>query len=139
MQFAVDLADRSFDFRMSRMTDEDQRAALGHVSAPLNMDFGDQRTGRIDGMKGAGLRLGFHVTRNAVGAEDRHGARGHFVQIFDEANAFRPQGFHDMPVVNDFVAHIDGGAVFGERPLDDIDRSDNARAKPTRLSKYDLH
>jgi hypothetical protein len=29
--------------------------------------------------------------------------------------------------------------VFGQRPLDNIDRPNNASAKPARLSKYDLH
>jgi hypothetical protein len=41
--------------------------------------------------------------------------------------------------VNDLMAHVDGSAVFGQRPLDNIDRPNNASAKPARLSQYDLH
>jgi hypothetical protein len=37
------------------------------------------------------------------------------------------------------MAHVDRSAVFGQRPLDNIDRPNNASAKPARLSKYDLH
>jgi hypothetical protein len=29
--------------------------------------------------------------------------------------------------------------MLGQRPLDDVDRPNNAGAKPTRLSKNDLH
>ena len=36
--------------------------------------------------------------------------------------------FHDM-FVDDFMADIDGGAVFLERQLDDVDRTHDASAK----------
>jgi hypothetical protein len=44
-----------------------------------------------------------------------------------------------VAIVHDLVAHVDGSAVLGQRPLDDIDRANDASAESTRLSQYDLH
>ncbi len=38
-----------------------------------------------------------------------------------------------MPVVHDLVPHIDRGAEFLERPLDDLDRPLDAGAEAARL------
>ena len=74
-----------------------------------------------------------------MGAEDGHGARRHVFQRLDEARAFRLERFDHMAIVNDLVAHVDRGAMLGQRPLDNIDRPNDAGAKPARLSKNDLH
>ena len=74
-----------------------------------------------------------------MGAEDGDGARRHVLQSLDEARAFRLERFDHVAIVDDLMAHVDGSAMFGQRPLDNIDRSNNAGAKPARLSKYDLH
>src|ERR1700730_15030118 len=44
-----------------------------------------------------------------------------------------------MTVVHDLMAYVDGGPMFLERPLYDIDRADDARTVASRLSEYDLH
>ena len=44
-----------------------------------------------------------------------------------------------MAIVNDLMAHVDRRAMLGQRPLDNIDRPNDAGAKPARLSKNDLH
>ena len=74
-----------------------------------------------------------------MGAEDGHGARRHVLQRLDETRAFRLERFDDVAIVNDLVAHVDRSAMLGQRPLDDIDRPNDAGAKPARLSKNDLH
>ncbi len=79
------------------------------------------------------------VSRDAVGAEDGHGARRHVLQRLDKARAFRLERFDDMAIVDDLVAHVDRSAMLGQRPLDNIDRPNDAGAKPARLSKNDLH
>src|SRR5258707_5977903 len=44
-----------------------------------------------------------------------------------------------MTVVHDFMADIDRGAEFLERPLDDLDRPDHPRTEPPRLSHKNPH
>jgi hypothetical protein len=41
-----------------------------------------------------------------------------------------------VPVVYDFVAHVDGWTVEGERPLDDIYRANDTGAEAPRSSQY---
>ena len=44
-----------------------------------------------------------------------------------------------MPVVDDFVQHVDGRAVEFERALDDVDGAHHAGAKATRFGKDGVH
>jgi hypothetical protein len=74
-----------------------------------------------------------------MSAEDRHRSLWDLVQILNEAGAFRLERFDDMTIVYDLVSHVDWGAILDQRPIDDIDRADNPRAKPAGLSQNDLH
>jgi hypothetical protein len=74
-----------------------------------------------------------------MGAENRHGARRHILQGLDEARALRLERFDDMTIVNDLVAHVDRGAMLGQRPFHDVDRPNDPSAKSPRLGKNDLH
>ena len=47
--------------------------------------------------------------------------------------------FDHMPIVHDLVPDIDRRAVFLERPVDDVDRPDDARAEAARLSHENPH
>ena len=87
--------------------------------------------------RGLGFLLDF--SRDAMGAEDGDGAGRHVLQRLDEARAFRLQRFDHVAIVDDLMAHIDRRAMLGERPLDNVDRPDDAGAKPARLGKNDLH
>ncbi len=62
-----------------------------------------------------------------------------FGQIFDEARALRLQAVDDVAIVDDLVAHIDRRIARRERPLDDLDRPDDARAEAARLRQNNLH
>ena len=139
MHLAVDLPKRALDFGMAVMADEHQHATPGDVSPPLVVHLGDQRARGVDGRQRPHLGFLLDLSRDAVGAEDGHGARRHVLQRLDEAGAFRLERFDDMAIVNDLVAHVDRGAMLGQRPLDNIDRPNDAGAKPARLSKNDLH
>jgi hypothetical protein len=44
-----------------------------------------------------------------------------------------------VPIVDDFVTHIDRCAVLLQRAIDDFDRPDHPRTKATGLSKDDSH
>ena len=121
------------------MANEHQDTALSDVSSSLVVHLGDQRTRRVDGRKRPRLRFVFDFPRHAVGAEDRHRARWHVLQGLDKARAFRLERFDHVAIVDDLMAHIDRSAMLGQRSLDNIDRPNNASAKPARLGKNDLH
>ncbi|GLU33442.1 hypothetical protein Busp01_32840 [Trinickia caryophylli] len=72
-------------------------------------------------------------------AEYRHRTVRHFVQFFDELCALAAQIFDNVPVMHDLVANINGRAVPLQRTIDDLDRTDDARAEAARLSKDDSH
>ena len=139
MHRRADLAHRAFDFWMSRVTDQDQRAAAADIALALAVDLGDQRTRRVQHRQAARACFLDDRLRHAMGAEHRHRAIRHFVQLFDETRALVFQGFDDMPVVDDFVAHIDGLTVFLQRAFDDVDRPNDARTEAARLGKDDTH
>src|SRR4029079_6123999 len=42
------------------------------------------------------------------------------------------EALHHVTVMDDFMAHIDGRAVFGQRQLDDLDRLGDAGAETAR-------
>src|ERR1700744_1836353 len=74
-----------------------------------------------------------------MGAKDGHSSRWHVLQGLDETRAFRLERFDHVAIVNDLMAHVDRSAVLGQSPLHNIDRPNNASAKPAWLSKNDLH
>jgi hypothetical protein len=49
--------------------------------------------------------------RDTVGAENHSSARGYFGQLVDENGTHRPQLFDHVPVMNDFLADVDGWRV----------------------------
>jgi len=55
-----------------------------------------------------------------------------FVQFFDEDGALGLEALHHVAVMDNFMAHIDRRAVFGERQFDDLDRPVDAGAEAAR-------
>ena len=68
-----------------------------------------------------------------MSAEDGDGAGRDLVDLVDEARALGMQPLNHMPVVHDFVTHIDRRTVFFERALDDLDRTFDPRTKASGL------
>src|ERR1700722_16069348 len=136
---AINLPERAFDFGMPGMTDEHQHATSGNVTPALVVHFGDQRASGVEGGQRTQPRVVFNFSRALMGAEDRDGSRRHIPQSLDETRAFRLERFDYVAIVDDLMAHVDRSAMLGQRPLDNIDRPNNASAKPARLSQYDLH
>ena len=62
---------------------------------------------------------------------------GRSVELFDEDGAQPRQPIHHMPIVNNFVAHIDRRAPLLNRALDDLNGPVHARAEPARRCKQD--
>jgi len=98
--------------RRGRHGRPDDLAALGGVAAALVMDLGDERAGGIDHRQVAlGGQL-LDALGHAVGGEDRAGPRRDLVEFVHEDRAASPQVFHHVPVVHNFVTHIDRGPYF---------------------------
>ena len=121
------------------MADEHQHATPGNVPPSLVVHLGDQRASGVDSRQRPRPCVLLNFSRDAMGAEDGDGSRRHVLQRLDEARAFRLEQFDHVAIVDDLMAHVDRSAVFGQRPLDNIDRPNNASAKPAWLSKNDLH
>ncbi|KOS92276.1 hypothetical protein DM53_4518 [Burkholderia mallei] len=133
------LPDRAFDFRMAGVADQDQPAAGRDVLTPLHVHLRDERAGCVEDVEAAGLRILLDGLRDAVRAEDGHGAVRHFVEFLNESRPFISQVFDYVPIMDDLVTYIDRRAVLLQRALDDPDRADNPRTKAARLGKDDSH
>jgi hypothetical protein len=99
------------------MADHQDVPMLGEMALRLPVHFADQGAGRVVIIEIAPLGLGRDGLRHAMRAEHDMGVGRHFVQFLDEDGALRLQRFHDGAVMDDFVAHIDGGAEAANRFL----------------------
>src|SRR5262245_7961531 len=74
-----------------------------------------------------------------MGGKHGNGSRWNLGKILDEDCAFVLQALDHVFVMHDLVTHIDGGTVFLECALDDLDRADHAGAKAAGLSQINFH
>ena len=121
---------RSHNLLLVSVPDENNGALFTREFQRLEVNFGDQRAGRINHFERAGLSFIAHRRRNAVGAENEHRTVRNFLDGFDKNRAAAPQLFHNVGVMDDFVMHIDRGAIGLQRQLDDVHGAHHARAKP---------
>ncbi len=74
-----------------------------------------------------------------MGGENADLAARNLVLVLDEDGAEGLEPADDVLVVNDLVAHVDGRPVLVEQPLDDLDRTVDARAEgPWRGQQHAL-
>ena len=73
-----------------------------------------------------------HARRDAVGGVDDDRARRHLALVLHEDRAASLEVADDVDVVDDLLAHVDGGAVVLERLLDRLDGALDARAVAAR-------
>ena len=132
------LAGRPLDLLVALVADQDDRVALGGELAGLDVDLGDQRAGRVDRAQPALLRVLVDAGRDAVGGEDDHLALGDLGLLLDEDRPALLELVHDVLVVDDLLAHVDGLAVEVERVLDRLHGAIDARAIAARRRKQDL-
>ena len=112
------------------MADQEDFVSLAELALRLDMDFRDERAGGVENEQIPGPRRGRHRLRHAMRREHNWGAGiRDFVQFFDEDGALGFEALHHIAVMDDFMAHIDGRAVFGERQLHDLDRAVHTGAK----------
>jgi hypothetical protein len=73
-----------------------------------------------------------------VGGENHRRAGRNLVELVDEDGALPLQAVYHVAVVDDLVAHVDRGAVFRQRQLDDPDRPVDAGAEAARSGEHDF-
>ena len=132
---ALKLAHRALYFGVAFVADHDEFKPLLVQLGDLHVHLGHQRAGGIKNLEAP--RGGFVLDRLAhtVGAEHQRGTRGHVVQFFNENCAFRFEIVHDIGVVHDFMAHVDGATKLLQRALHNLNGAVHARAKTTGLGQ----
>ena len=121
------------------MPDHHDLAAFAAHARHLDMDLGNERTGRIEDAKPTRLRLVAHRARHAVGREHHRGSGRDVVERLDEHRPLGAKIGHDMIVVDDLVANVEGRPVLVERTLDDRVRAVDTGAETARLGKQGFH
>ena len=128
-------AQRAFDLVVVAMADQHQRVALLGKLDRLDVDLGHQRAGGVNHLQAAALAALAHRGRNAVGRVDDALAVGHVVDFMDKNRALFRQLIHNIAVMDNLAAHVDGRAKGFQSDLDNVDRAHHAGAKAARLEQ----
>jgi hypothetical protein len=121
--FSGGLADDALDLDVVAVADQKDRVFLAGVDLGLVVHAGDERAGRIDHPELAILSFLNDGWRDAVRREDQPGVLRHVSQLVDEDRTLCAQILDDNGVVDDLVAHVDGGAEAIESTIHDLDRA----------------
>src|SRR5690606_19900275 len=103
----------------------------------LDVHFRNQRAGCIEDLQTALLGLAAHGPGYAMRRKNDDGATGRIVEFIDENCALFVQILYDVPVMYDFMPHVNGATVQFEGSLDDLDGTIDARAKAARLCQHE--
>ena len=121
------------------MADQDDVIAFANEAVRFEVDLGHQRAGRVDDLQRTLLGLLEHARRDAVRAENRVRPFGHVVQLVHEYDAAGLEPLHDVAVVYDFLADVDGRAVDLQRQIHDSYGAIHTRTKPPRIRQHESH
>jgi hypothetical protein len=103
------------------VADQHDRVALARELDRLLVHLGDQGAGRVDRAEAPTLGVGVDGGRHAVRGEHGDRVRGdRVVELLHEHGPALAQLGHDVLVVHDLLAHVDGGAVELECALDGL-------------------
>ena len=131
------LARGALDLLMALVADEQDVVVARGEALGLVVHLGDQRAGGVDRLQGPPGGLLVHGRGHAVGREDDDRPLGDLLGLLDEDRAAILQGLHDVGVVHDLLADVDGRAVLLKRLLDRLDRAVDPRAVTARLGYQD--
>src|ERR1035441_2688718 len=131
MSYVGRLAQRTLDFVVVAVTDQHQRVALLGELDGLKMDLGDKRAGGVNDPEIAASAALTNRGRHAMGAVDDALAVGHVVDLVDKNCALFRQLVHNIAVMDDLAADVDGRAEGLQSDLDDVDGADDSGAKTT--------
>ncbi len=104
------------------MADQNDLPALHVMPLSLYVHFGDEGACGVEVEQLARPGRGGYRLRHPVGRKDHRGVGiWNLVELLHKNGAFCSQGVHNVTVVDDLVAYIDGRPVFLECQLDDLD------------------
>ena len=131
------LAHCANDFGVARMADQKNIAPCISVFLSFDVNFGNERAGRVDINHLARRCFGGHRFRHAMGGKNDWSVIRALIQFFNEHGAFSLQAFDNMGIMNNFVAHINGRPPFSQRLFDDLNGTVYASAESTRGREAD--
>ena len=105
----------------------------------FQVNLGHKRAGGVNDLQAARRRLGADGGRDAVGGEDQNAAFGDIRQIIREDGPPAAQSLHDMLIMDDLMAHIDGRPEDFQRLLDHINGPVHTGAEAARAGKKCFH
>jgi hypothetical protein len=121
---------------MAGVADDDQLTRLVRIPLRLAMHLRHERTGRVDDAETTIYRTRLDAPCHTVCAEDHDRAVRHVGQLFDKDGAPSLEIFDHAAVMHDLVQYVYRRAMYVERPLDDLDCSDDSRAKSSGLRQH---
>ena len=130
------LAHGADHFRVAGMANQEKMAAMFMMVFGFTMHLAHQRAGRVECEHHALRGFGRDRFRHAMGGK-HHGLAviRDFAQLLHKDRALFFKAFHHEAVMDDFMAHIDRGAVAFQRFLHNLDGAVHAGAKASRASE----
>jgi hypothetical protein len=129
-------AHRAFDFFVAGMSYEHERMAFAREADCFEMNFGNERAGRVYHAQAFALRKVYDLRRHAVRAKDAHSAVGHIFELFDEDHVALAEIIDHVTVMDDLVKDVNRRREIIESAFNYVNGSHNARAKTARLSEH---
>jgi hypothetical protein len=120
---------------VSGVSDQDDRVAVRRIAPRLDVHLRDERAGRVDRPEPARGRVPVDGRGDAVRREDDGRALRRLLLALDEDRAALLELAHDVGVVDDLLADVDGRSRVLERELDRLDGALDPGAIPARRSK----
>ena len=103
-------AQRALNLVVVAMPNQHQRITLLGELDRLDVDLRDQRAGRVDHLQTAPFAPLAHRRRNSVRGVDYTLPIRHVVDLVDKDRALFRQLIHNIAVVDNFAAHVNGRA-----------------------------
>jgi hypothetical protein len=128
-------AEGAFDLVVVAVADEDQRVALLGKLDGLNVDLGDQRAGGVNDLEVALFAGLADRGRDAMGGVNDPRTVGDLFDLVDEDRAFLGQLVHNIAIVDDFAANVDGRSEGLEGDANDVNGTYDTRAEATGLEE----
>ena len=130
-----ELADRSDDFRMVFLADDDDFGAVFFQPGNLPVYFGYQRTGSVKNRQAAAFGFFGNVPSDPVCRKHDRTPVGNLCQFVNEDGALGAKIFNHKLVVDNLVPHENRCPVLFQRLFNNTDRPPYAGAETARFGE----
>jgi len=129
------LAIRAFHFLVAGVPDQQNVVILPRETNCLFVHLGDQRACCINRQELPRLGFAMNLRRDAMRRKDDSRTLGHLIGFRNENRPAAGEGFDDVLVVDDLLAHIHRSTVQFQRFFDGVDRPVNTRTIASRCGQ----